>query len=190
MNGIVITGNSKGTLDGCEVVGHRETYPAVVIRGRCTTQLWRCPGPRLGVHGGIDRGRGPGPLLHGCEIFDTVKAGVEIGEGSIADLKECIVRNGQTSGVLVRGKSKGLVEECHIHSNAHAGVTIQEGGNPEIKNCVISGNGYEAVRIMAGEVPATVTRCDLSGNEHGAWDIAAGCLVRRPARSRRRTGIP
>ena len=54
------------------------------------------------------------------------------------------------------------------------GVEIKTGGNPTLRRNRINRNGYEAVWIHNGG-RGVLHDNDLTGNNHGAWDIADDC---------------
>jgi hypothetical protein len=111
-----------------------------------------------------------------CEIFDTVKSCVSVGDGGRALFRRCKVIDGQASGVYVFRLGHAIFEDSEIGNHARVGVAVATAGRVDLTRTKITGNKAEGVWLQTGAA-AAITECDLTGNGRGPLQIPDGCDV-------------
>jgi parallel beta-helix repeat protein len=166
----------EALVEDCDITSNSLACVAIHGDGARPT-LRRCK-----LHGGASGGlfiydNGEG-VVEDCEIYANTFAGVEVRAGGNPVLRRCRIHDGKQGGVLVHTSGRGTFEDCDITDNTLSGVAIRKEGNPTFRKCRINRNKLAGVAAI-DNARATFEDCDLSRNMGGAWDIAAGCDIRK-----------
>ena len=183
-DGLTVNSGAGGTYERCIFRGNK--FSGVSVRDVGTA-------PTLTDCQGLDNGAslfiyaGAGGTFRKCRFRGNKHAGIRAGimvqdAGTAPTLTGCVSENSREGGGLfVYGGAGGIFEQCTFWGNKLAGVEVQDAGTaPTLTDCTITGNGYEAVWVH-DKARATVTGCDLRGNDRGAFFIEpdAGTVTRR-----------
>ena len=176
--GLFVYDGAGGSFTGCTFRGNK--FAGVAVMGEGTTPTLRDCTAEENL-GGLHVYGGAGGSFAGCTFRGNKSCGVEVkGEGTAPTLRDCTAEGSKEgSGLHVYDGAGGSFAGCTFRGNKTCGVEVRDAGTaPTLRDCRIDANGYEGVWI-AKAAAATVTGCDLTGNDRGPWDIEDGCEVVR-----------
>ncbi len=168
-SGILVEGNSQGTIEDNDIFGN--DLSGIVVRdgGNPTARRNR-----------IHDGKGPGVFVHtngegtfeDNDVFGNAQAGIAVRDGGKPTVRRNRIHDGKASGVFVYDNGEGTIEDNDIFGNAFSGVTVADGGNPTVRGNRVHRNGHAAVRVTdAGG--GTFEDNDLRDNQGGSWSISS-----------------
>lgn len=171
LGGVVINEESYGEFERCEWSGSptvadqtkRNFHAQLMAIGGGRLILRQCnlrDGNALGVH--LSNGRGE---LSDCELTGNEWAGIQISDGSTADLRNCrVLRNGQ-AGVAVSNRAELTAVGLTVMGNAAAGVSVQRQAKIAVRDSHLGDNMVGI--FVSGDSRGAVERCNLDGNLRG-----------------------
>ncbi|HPW56448.1 MAG: protein kinase [Thermoanaerobaculaceae bacterium] len=158
---MVVEGQARALLEGCEVTGARN---GVVVRQDAAATLRAgavsaCPAAGVQV---LTRGLA---ILDGWRIERCGQTGIDIGGGGKLHMRLGTVRGGHGVGLLVREQAEAAVESTEIADNDGHGVDVV-GAQAKLVGCTIRSNGGRGVWAREGAT-VIIEQSTLTGNVRG-----------------------
>jgi serine/threonine protein kinase len=161
--GVHISKNSQGTIEACEI--HGNGGPGVQIEASNPavrrSKIYDSAGPGIQI---LD---GSAANVEETEIYRSGSAGIEI-ETSSAVVRRCAVRNGNADGIVIDDSGRVTIDDSDVTDNVGSGVVLNSECRINMKESRVNRNSLYAVWVDTSTA-GSVTGCDLSGNESGAW---------------------
>ncbi|MER6396565.1 right-handed parallel beta-helix repeat-containing protein [Kitasatospora sp. NPDC001603] len=90
-------------------------------------------------------------------------AGVEVGPGGVASLRDCDIAEWTGDGVLVEDGGELTMVRARVHGNRGHGVLMAAGSRAALNGCELTDNAGDGLRVDSEE-PVRVTGCTVAGN--------------------------
>ncbi|MGF1503650.1 MAG: right-handed parallel beta-helix repeat-containing protein, partial [Anaerolineae bacterium] len=178
-NGVIFGEDARGTLEDCDIYGHKRSQ-VFVSRG-ADPMIARCR-----IHDGRSNGivffeeaRG---TLESCELYGNKRSQVFVGKGAEPTVQGCTLRDSPGNGLFFQDEAGGTIVDCFIQRHTTyslPAVEINRGADPTLRGCAIIYNAGDAVWAKSG-ARGTVEDCDLRFNgsakdcEHDALTVFRG----------------
>lgn len=171
--GVVVSGQSLGTLEDNDIFVHEERGVIIVNSSDPTLRRNAIRGnKRCGV-AFETKGRG---VLEDNDISGNGYSGVEIMGGSNPMLRHNAIHDNGGAGAYAYEEGLGTLEDNDITDNENAGVLIDDTGSLTVRGNRINRNLGHAVVVHAGG-KGVLEDNDLADNQQGAWFLGEGSEV-------------
>jgi parallel beta-helix repeat protein len=80
--------------------------------------------------------------MWGLTVEGATGPGIDVAEGSYANIDSCQIRNNGSTGIVIRGSSGAFVADNTIEGNGAIGITVEMSSSANLSGNNIDGNAY------------------------------------------------
>jgi Holliday junction resolvasome RuvABC ATP-dependent DNA helicase subunit len=178
LSGVFVDGDGDLTLRDCTISG---ATTGIAVHTAHHPLITGCD-VRDTVKAGIEIGAEAEPLIEDTRIHQAGSAGVFVGERAAPRLSGCTIADAGGSGLVVRMSAAPRVRATTIGPSTKNGIYLEDSAAGEFDDCEIFQTGYPALFIGKAATPV-LRRCfvhdtdeDLSMGEHAA-PVFENCRV-------------
>ncbi len=154
MSGVMVTERGDVAMHGCQI---SEARTGICLRSPRRVLVADCQitKPR---RAGIEVGAGAGAVLREVRVEDCGAAGIVAESGSLLVARDCEITGTGGSGVVIRAGSDAEIRSTTIARTASNGVYVSDNGHVLMEDCAMSAASYPALYVGAGADPV-IRRC-------------------------------
>jgi len=112
-------------------------------------------------------------LIEDCDVTGNGRAGVELGPGAGAVLRDTRIRSASSAGLVADDGSLLIARGCEIADTGGCGVVIKAGASPEIRDTIITRTASNGVYVSDG-AHLLLADCTLSATGYPALYVGTG----------------
>jgi ATPase family associated with various cellular activities (AAA)/Right handed beta helix region/AAA lid domain len=154
MSGVMVDERGDATLRRCQVT---EARAGLTLRSRHRVLVDGCEISRAG-RAGIEVGAGAGAVVRDTKVTDSGTAGIVAEDGSTLIASGCEVNGTGGSGVVVRAGASPEIRHTSIGRTTSNGVYVSDNAHLVLEDCALTATGYPALYVGSGADPV-VRRC-------------------------------
>jgi Holliday junction resolvasome RuvABC ATP-dependent DNA helicase subunit len=154
MSGVLVDERGDATLRRCQVT---EARAGLTLRSRHRVLVDGCEISRP-RRAGIEVGPGAGAVVRDTKVTDSGTAGIVAEDGSTLIASGCEVTGTGGSGVVVRAGASHEIRHASIARTTSNGIYVSDNAHLVLEDCALTATGYPALYVGSGADPV-LRRC-------------------------------
>jgi Holliday junction resolvasome RuvABC ATP-dependent DNA helicase subunit len=154
MSGVLVDERGDATLRRCQIT---EARAGLTLRSRHRVLVDGCEISRP-RRAGIEVGAGAGAVVRDTKVTDSGSAGIVAEDGSTLIASGCEVTGTGGSGVVIRAGASPEIRHTSIGRTTSNGVYVSDNAHLVLEDCALTATGFPALYVGPGADPV-IRRC-------------------------------